>query len=228
MRLYWRQLFCSSFVLFFLCLAVIALVVWKIDRLWSSWAYQNLHDIALFSWLTHIPDPFVALASVGLIVAALAAWVGWRPGPRTRTLLACAVAIAIAVMVKEQLKFAFGRTWPETWVDGNPSWIRDGLFLFQPFHGGKGWASFPSGHTAVIAAPAAVLWRAVPRWRWLWASLVGAVAIGLLGANYHWVSDVLAGACVGIASGIGALALVGRCRSDKAVPRPSPDAQEGL
>jgi hypothetical protein len=40
----------------------------------------------------------------------------------------------------------FGRTWPESWLGDNPSWIRDDVFGFFPFHGGRGWESFPSGH----------------------------------------------------------------------------------
>ena len=29
------------------------------------------------------------------------------------------------------MKYAFGRLWPETWVDNNPSWIHDGAYGFS-------------------------------------------------------------------------------------------------
>ena len=45
--------------------------------------------------------------------------------------------------------------------------------------------------------------------RWLGVPLALAVAIGLLGANYHWLSDILAGAIVGVTAGVVA-AKVGR------------------
>ena len=47
----------------------------------------------------------------------------------------------------------------------------------------------------------AVLWIYYPKWRALYALAVLAVATGLIGANYHFVSDVIAGGFVGISSG---------------------------
>ena len=61
----------------------------------------------------------------------------------------------------------------------------------------------------MITAPFAVLWQRARRWRWLWAVPVLAVAIGLFGADYHFVSDILAGFYLGAACAAGAMALVG-------------------
>jgi membrane-associated phospholipid phosphatase len=122
--------------------------------------------------------------------------------------LALCIAVLVATVLKEELKFLFGRTWPETWVANNPSWIKDGVYRFEPLHGGRGWASLPSGHMALIAAPCTVLWILAPSaWRWLWAALMLAVAIGLIGADFHFVGDMIAGTFVGWACGIGAVAL---------------------
>jgi membrane-associated phospholipid phosphatase len=112
------------------------------------------------------------------------------------------LALFVALGVKELLKLAFGRTWPETWTGGNPSFIRDGAFGFSPFHGGAGWASFPSGHETLTCAVAACLWVLVPRLRPLYVLVVLIVAIGLLVADYHWLSDILAGALVGALIGV--------------------------
>jgi len=40
-----------------------------------------------------------------------------------------------------------------------------------------------------------------------------AVAVGLLGADYHWLSDIMAGAIVGVATGVAA-AKIGRGSPD--------------
>ena len=133
---------------------------------------------------------------------------GWRPGPVGRTIVALCIAVLIATIFKDELKYLFGRTWPETWVGNNPSWIHDRIYRFEPLHGGKGWTSFPSGHMATIAAPCTVLWMLAPRvWRWLWASLILAMAIGLTGADFHFVGDMIAGTFLGWACGVGAVAL---------------------
>jgi len=99
------------------------------------------------------------------------------------------------------LKFAFGRTWPETWINNNPSLIGNGTYGFNPFHGGSGYNSFPSGHTTAVCAVAAVLWFAYPKLRPLWVLMVIAVGVGLIGADYHFVSDIVAGGFLGASTG---------------------------
>ncbi len=148
------------------------------------------------TWIADVPDP---AAVVGLAGAGIAWLAGWRPGRAGRVLLAVCLATLAASAAKDVLKFALGRTWPETWVSNNPSWIANHVFGFHPFHGGPGWASFPSGHTTVISAPCAVLWRALPRARLLWAALPVLVMVGLLGSDFHFLSDCMAGALLGVA-----------------------------
>src|SRR5881227_1920708 len=137
----------------FMASAVLTLLsIAFVDRAVSTWAH-TLGAPAPFVWLTHIIDPFVPAASIGLAAIAIATIFGWRPGPFSRALIALCAAVLIATILKEELKFLFGRTWPETWVGNNPSWIKDGVYRFEPLHGGRGWAALPSGHMALIAAP---------------------------------------------------------------------------
>lgn len=193
---------------FIACVVATVLSVAFIDRPVSTWSHATLGQAAPFVWLTHMIDPFVPAASIGLAGVAGAAVFGWRPGPLGRTLIALCIAVLIATVLKEELKFLFGRTWPETWVANNPSWIGDGVYRFEPLHGGRGWASLPSGHMALITAPCTVLWILAPRvWRWLWGTLVAAMAIGLVGADFHFVGDMIAGTLLGWACGVGAVAL---------------------
>lgn len=193
---------------------LIGLSIAFVDRPASTWAHATFHGVAVFPWLTWLVDPvlpvaMVGLAAAGLAVTGFAAGLGWRPNAWSKTLIACCLAAVIAFAMKDALKFVFGRTWPETWIDNNPSWIGNGAYGFHFFHGGRGWESFPSGHMTLITAPLAVLWQRARRWRWLWAVPVLAVAIGLFGADYHFISDMMAGVYLGAACAAGAVALVG-------------------
>jgi membrane-associated phospholipid phosphatase len=204
-RIQRARLYIGSFVA---CVVLTVLSIAFVDRAVSSWSHAVLRRPAPLEWLTHIIDPFVPAASVALISVAIAALFGWRPRPLGRTLIALCIAVLIATILKEELKYLFGRTWPETWIDKNPSWIHDGVYRFEPLHGGKGWASFPSGHMTVITAPCTVLWMLASRvWRWLWAALILAVAVGLVASDYHFIGDMIGGTFLGWACGVGAVAL---------------------
>ncbi len=172
--------------------------VW-LDRPIARFVHDHIlrEHQAMFAQLTHIPEPFVPLAMIAFVVMGLAA-LSDRPLTRWQTaLFVAATSLVMAETIKNGLKYIFGRTWPETWVNNNPSYIRDGVFGFNWFHGGAGYASFPSGHMSVTCALAGVLWIWVPRWRALWALMVLAVAVGLVGADYHFLSDVIAGSFLG-------------------------------
>lgn len=190
------------------CAVLVIVAIGVLDRTVSSFSHEHFHGVRLFDALTHIVDPIPWLALLGLVASAIAALLGWRPGRWGRIVIATCLAALLAIEIKDTLKFAFGRTWPETWINNNPSWIGNGVFGFNPFHGGQGWSSFPSGHMTAITAPMAALWLTIPRWRWLFAGIVLLVAIGLLGADYHWLSDIIAGTFLGAATALGIVALV--------------------
>ena len=76
-------------------------------------------------------------------------------------------------------------------------------------HGGDAYHSFPSGHMAKTCAVIAVLWILYPKWRWVYVFIVSAVAAGLVLTNLHFLSDVVAGAFVGVSIG-GALVVLWR------------------
>jgi membrane-associated phospholipid phosphatase len=189
-------------------LILVALSIVFVDRPASSWSHAHLRGTLFFDALTHIVDPLPWGALVGLVAGGVAACGGWRPGEKGMTLIAACLAIVVSSQIKEWLKLAFGRTWPETWVANNPSWIGSGAYGFHPFHGHEGWFSFPSGHMTEICSLAAVLWHRVPALRWVWATLALLVAVGLFGSDYHFVGDILAGTFLGIACGSGILALL--------------------
>jgi len=194
------------------CPLLVYLTVVLVDRAASTWAHDHLHRPPVMDMLTHIVDPLRALSAIALAaVGAAALFRGWRPGAHGRTLIAASLAILVSVGIKELLKDFFGRTWPETWTNNNPSWIGDHVFGFHLLHGGVGWESFPSGHTTQMAALAAVIWLWLPRIRWLGVALCALVALGLWGSDYHYVGDIVAGAYLGASCGVGMVALV--CRA---------------
>ncbi len=180
--------------------AVTVSYIW-LDRPIALFVHDRLQGVNLFALLTHIPDlvtPAVLIAFVAVGLRGLTD----RPLPRLQTVAALAGAsLAVADVIKNQLKYAFGRTWPETWVRNNPSFIHDGIYGFNPFHGGPGYASFPSGHTTAICAVMSVLWICYPRFRILYATCIAAVAIGLIGADFHFLADVIAGGFLGATTG---------------------------
>jgi len=181
-------------------LSVTVSYLW-LDRPISHLAHEVLQQFRLFEKLASIPDVVTPLAVVAVLVLTLDRSRGGKLSRLQSVLLLASISLALAVVAKDELKFAFGRTWPETWIGTNPSFIRDGVFGFFPFHGGRGYRSFPSGHTSVTFAVMTVFWICYPKFRLLYALMMGAMAIGLVGANFHFLSDVIAGAFLGVSIG---------------------------
>jgi membrane-associated phospholipid phosphatase len=180
--------------------AVIVSYLW-LDRPIAQVAHDELQRFHLFEKLTHIPDALTPLAVVAVLVLGLR---GLTRQPLSRfqsVLLLSGASLAVVMILKVQLKLAFGRSWPETWMRNNPSFIRDGAYGFHPFHGGGAYASFPSGHAAMICTVMTVLWICYPRFRPVYGLCMAAVAVGLVGANFHFLSDVIAGGFLGISAG---------------------------
>jgi membrane-associated phospholipid phosphatase len=200
---------------YFALFAAVVLAYLFGDRQLAAALKPYTGGVALFPKLTHIVDVLGPLASIGVAIAAARAMARGSLTPVEQAVLRISCAILIAWALKEELKWAFGRTWPETWLKpANPSFFGDGTYGFFPFHGGQAYASFPSGHTTAITAFAGSLWFLCPRARWLGAALVLCVVVGLLGADYHWLSDIIAGGILG--STVGAVAaLIGRGGPEK-------------
>jgi membrane-associated phospholipid phosphatase len=184
--------------------ALVLLSYFFVDRPVAEALRPNLAGAQFFVWLTYIVKPLTPLASVIAAVVAARSVARGSMTPAESALLRLSCAVLVAGVLTFELKEVFGRTWPETWIDHNPSYFGNGTYGFFPFHGGRGYASFPSGHTTAISALAGAVWFLWPQWRWGGVALVLAVAIGLLGSNYHWLSDIIAGTIVGGATGAAA------------------------
>ena len=182
-------------------LFVLAAMLW-LDRPIALFMHEHFGGVASLAWLGSIPNPFPILAALVFLGFGAMALSGRRPGEFTDVMLRAAFSLVAAVTINTQLKALVGRTWPETWFHGNPSFIRDGVYAFFPYHGGLAFQAFPSGHMTSICAVIAVLWVRWPRGRWCYALAVALVAAILIGADMHWLSDVIAGAYVGTGTGL--------------------------
>jgi len=131
------------------------------------------------------------LVVLGLIAVVLTLWQRRQfHGARHVIILAAISAILALITNNTLLKPIFGRRSIEE-------------FLYWPSHYGfyffkGGWKSnFPSGHMALVVAAATVGWRGFPRLRWMLAVAVAVAAFLLLFGEWHFVSDLIAGALWG-------------------------------
>jgi membrane-associated phospholipid phosphatase len=173
--------------------AVIVSVLW-LDRPIALLAYEWFGHYRVLQRLTEAPGFFGPLEVLAFTVLVVR-WLLARPfGVIDIVANLCIVTLAVADPVRSWLKFIFGRTWP---AYGQPSFIFEGAYGFHPFHGGPDFGSFPSGHAVAVCAVAVILWRYLPMLRALWAVSVAMIMVALLAGDFHFLSDVIAGAFVG-------------------------------
>lgn len=102
-----------------------------------------------------------------------------------------AEAAVLSYVGANVLKFAAGRLRPDQTLSRS-QWRKSG-------------SSFPSDHVATIFAAAQVLSDRLPverqALRWTAYGLAGATAIVRINGNKHWLSDTVAGAALGLATG---------------------------
>lgn len=121
----------------------------------------------------------------------------------TRNMILClCLSVFLAYILKNDLKWVFSRYWPETWVDDNLSWIRDQAYGCQWFQGklfyGKDvTGSFPSGHSTVAFASLISIGLFFRKYLMIFIILASLEAFFMFAFNYHFLSDIIAGACLG-------------------------------
>jgi membrane-associated phospholipid phosphatase len=87
-------------------------------------------------------------------------------------------------------------------IKNDLSLVRNNTHRFLFFRGDLTDTSFISGHAAVVFAAMAVLWMMHPKWRWFSVVSCTVVVVGLLGCNFHFPGDIIAGAFIGIAAAV--------------------------
>lgn len=194
-----------------LCIVAVVVCYFYVDRPIAFFVYDHrTAKLDGLKWLTEPPPMMQSWSPLVLMVLAVRRafepWKRWQ-----LTLFEACISVIVADQFRESMGDLFGRYWPETWHDNNPSLIGTGTYGFHPFEVGDDVGSFPSGHAARIAAFFAVFWCDLPRARSLYAILAIPMMAALVGMNYHFVSDVIAGATLGAIVGIYAAAMSRDC-----------------
>jgi membrane-associated phospholipid phosphatase len=210
--------------LWMVMLAAIGLSYLFLDRPICQWIYDHGHTRALCTMLQVRQWPPYQENSYKVQEKALPFWklavewpivmtgispflvlIGLSLGSgRTRHLLIfMGLSILFTFLLKNDLKWIFSRYWPLTWMDGNPSWIGNHVYGFQwfkgdLFQGELKTGSFPSGHTAIAFAALLPVGCLYPKAMPYALGLAVSVGVGMVAFDYHFLSDVLAGALTGI------------------------------
>jgi membrane-associated phospholipid phosphatase len=196
-----------TFFIWLACLLVTSIIITVayllFDRPIALFAHVWFHrqHPRVVAPLIQISDPLVPLAVTVFLILGLLAFLGRSFSKHEAAAFVCSISIIVTESIKNGLKLIFGRTWPETWIENNPSFIHDGVYGFNFLHGGTAYQSFPSGHMAAACAAVSVLWIWYPRLKWLWVIIGVTVGAALVGTNFHFLSDVISGAFVGISIG---------------------------
>ena len=175
-------------------MAVVACVIW-FDRPIALLAYEWFGRHRAVQHLAGTPGFFGPLVLLAFAVLLMRWFLARRFGAIDIVANLCIITIAIGEPLKGWLKFVFGRTWP---AYGQPSFIFEGAYGFHPFQGGPDFGSFPSGHSAAVCAVAVILWTYLPSIRALCAATVAAISAALVAGDFHFLSDVIAGAFLGV------------------------------
>jgi membrane-associated phospholipid phosphatase len=175
-------------------LAVVVCVLW-LDRPIALIAYERFGRHRILQHLTETPSFFGPLIVLAFALMLVRSMLAHRFGTIDIVANLCIITLAVADPLKGWLKFIFGRTWP---AYGQPSFIFESAYGFHPFHGGPDFGSFPSGHAVAVYAVAVILWTYLPMLRALYAATVVTISVALVAGDFHFLSDVIAGACVGI------------------------------
>jgi len=156
----------------------------------------NLSDL-LQTGSTNIPDVLFLLVCTGSVLL----WCNYlalrRRGitnDQSRFSQLAGSALPLAYFLKWLCKYIFGRPNTRVWI---ASRVSDD---FHWFHGGGEFSSFPSGHMAVFSAFFAAVWLFYPRYRSISLGILLALAVALVATNHHFLSDVIAGAYLGLIS----------------------------
>jgi hypothetical protein len=88
-------------------------------------AYRTIFDIA-----SRLPKLIGTLVVAGALLLVGRACVKRHLTEPETTIVLSALSLALSDIPENWLKFAFGSTWPETWVQDNPSLVRDGVHSF--------------------------------------------------------------------------------------------------
>jgi len=193
----YRSLLNGTLIAIATCALAVILCYFFVDRRVALFVHAHqIANVEGMRWLTEPPP--LAQSWSPLVLAALLVRRAGGPWRRWQHVLfvAC-ISLIVADQFRESLGDLFGRYWPETWHNNNPSLIGTGAYGFHPLQVRDDIGSFPSGHAARILGFMTVFWVLMPAWRWAYTLITLPMLIALVAMNYHFVGDVIAGSTLG-------------------------------
>lgn len=193
-----KRSFCITLSLIVTGIVLSTLCYYWIDKPLALWV-EAKHFPEQEKWLrflTYIKSPILVGVLLIYIICVSRAYLFERLTKADRDALFIGNSVIFAYLLQNKLHDIFGRYWPSTWVDNNPSLIGSGDYGFHFFHSGAAFESFPSGHTTVVVALCAAIWVLYPKLRIFSALGICSIFIGLVGMNYHFFGDCVAGAFI--------------------------------
>ncbi|MCT4657239.1 MAG: phosphatase PAP2 family protein [Cohaesibacter sp.] len=153
---------------------------------------------AFFRLLTDVGKSEVVLvpAAIAILALGLLNWQNLRKAQQALMVrlqilgLFMFVAVAGSGLTNNLLKVIFGRARPRHFEELGP-------FAFDPPGLSSGFQGFPSGHSATAGALAIILILLLPRFRWIWLTIAGWIAISRVVVGAHYPSDIVAGFAYG-------------------------------
>ena len=171
--------------------------IFFLDNHLSFAVERFLRDGSSFGLRTaHIPDlllPFVLILSVSFLAVRRVRIRRFGEDAYSAFCLLGAAVLPFSFLVKTALKPLFGRIETRVWLK-NP--LPPGL---QWFHPSGGHSGFPSGHMMVLTALAVAFWLYFPKPGGKCLLLLPLMGAVLIITNYHFLTDVVAGAYFGLA-----------------------------
>jgi len=175
-------------------LILVLIGIFFLDIPLATWLDKNLNANAPFVKNSNIPD----LLDVTVVILTSLSWGVYfyldRRKIQNQSTFFCQVTgtvLPLSMGIKIALKWLFGRIETRTWLS-NP-----GSYGFNWFNGRDGFEGFPSGHMLVLTPLFLALWHFYPRYRLYYGIVWLCLGTALLVTEYHFLSDVIAGAYIG-------------------------------
>ncbi len=181
-------------IIFLTIVVMVTLCVLFLDIPLASWIDKHLMAKAPFVKRANIPDllltTVVILTSLSTVIYIYLASLKIHNRLKLFCLLT-GIVLPLSMMIKAFLKWLFGKTESRNWLCNQTS------YEFHWFAGSDGFAGFPSGHMLVLTPLFMALWHFYPRYRPLYGMGWLCLGAALIVTEYHFLSDVIAGAYVG-------------------------------
>lgn len=183
--------------LFFASIILIIISYFLIDSPLVFFVHEHgINHYSFLKLLTHIPDVIIGIIIVYVILFPFL-YKKYKENRLFHMLFLSTISVSLAAQIKDILKFVFGRYWPDTWIDGNPSLLVNHEYGFHFFQKGSAYTSFPSGHATATFAFFAICILYYPKYKMYFLIPMFLLSIGQVFVHYHFLSDVIAGGCLG-------------------------------